>query len=88
MLYTLSKSQYDHQDLQAILRQIQANDCVLLWQDGVLQAVKNPQFFANLPRVVALENDVKARGLNLDIPTISLDELVALTEQFYPQVAL
>ncbi len=88
MLYTLSKSQYDHQDLQAFLSQIQANDCVLLWQDGVLQAVKNPQFFANLPRVVALENDVKARGLNLDIPTISLDELVALTEQFYPQVAL
>ena len=41
MLYTLSKAQYDKQELTTLLAQLQPTDALLLWQDGVLQAVKN-----------------------------------------------
>lgn len=88
MLYTLSKADYDLTELQQILAQVRPDDAVVLWQNGVLQAVKNPQIFAQLPQLFALENDVKARGLRVDIETISLAKLVQLTEQFYPQIAL
>lgn len=90
MLYTFSKAHYATQELQALLTQVSENDAIVLWQDGVLQAVKNPQFFAN-QRIFALDNDVQARGLNHYIPEyiqrISFDEFVSLTEQFYPQIA-
>lgn len=88
MLYTLSHSHSEN--LNALLAQITANDALVLWQDGVLQAVKNPQLFATLPNVFVLENDLIARGLSLscDLPTVSMTDLVELTERFYPQVAL
>lgn len=87
MLYTLSQAHYDHAELEQLLAQLTAEDSLLLWQNGVLQAVKFPQLFANRPNVFALENDVKARGLTLSIPTISLAELVELSERCYPQLA-
>ncbi|MDY2948160.1 MAG: sulfurtransferase complex subunit TusB [Mannheimia varigena] len=90
MLYTLSKAQYD-EDTLTTLSHLTENDVVVLWQDGVLQAVKNPQFFANLPRCYLLEQDITARGLEQILSSfqlISLTELIKLTEIDFPQVAL
>lgn len=86
MLYTLSKAHTEQ--LDQILAQLNPQDAVVLWQDGVLQAVKNPQIFATLPNVFVLENDLLARGLSCELPTVSMTDLVELTEQFYPHIAL
>lgn len=88
MLYTLSKAQYDKQELSTLLAQLQPTDALLLWQDGVLQAVKNPQLFANRENVFALIQDLQARNLTVTVETISLEQVVRLTEEFYPQVGL
>lgn len=88
MLYTLSKAQYDKQELTILLAQLQPTDALLLWQDGVLQAVKNPQLFANRKNVFALTQDLQARNLTVTVETISLEQAVRLTEWFYPQVSL
>ncbi|RDF01177.1 sulfurtransferase complex subunit TusB [Haemophilus parahaemolyticus] len=88
MLYTLSKAQYDKQELTTLLAQLQPTDALLLWQDGVLQAVKNPQLFANRENVFALTQDLQARNLTVTVETISLEQAVRLTEGFYPQVSL
>lgn len=88
MLYTLSKAQYDKQELTILLAQLQPTDALLLWQDGVLQAVKNPQLFANRENVFALTQDLQARNLTVTVETISLEQAVRLTEWFYPQVSL
>lgn len=88
MLYTLSKAQYDKQELTTLLAQLQLTDALLLWQDGVLQAVKNPQLFANRENVFALTQDLQARNLTVTVETISLEQVVRLTEEFYPQVSL
>lgn len=88
MLYTLSKAQYDKQELTTLLAQLQLTDALLLWQDGVLQAVKNPQLFANRENVFALTQDLQARNLTVTMETISLEQAVRLTEEFYPQVGL
>ena len=88
MLYTLSKAQYDKQELSTLLAQLQPTDALLLWQDGVLQAVKNPQLFANRENVFALAQDLQARNLQTNIEVISLEQAVRLTEGFYPQLSL
>ena len=88
MLYTLSKAQYDKQELTTLLAQLQPTDALLLWQDGVLQAVKNPQLFANRENVFALTQDLQARNLTVTVETISLEQAVRLTEEFYPQVSV
>ncbi|AGO17210.1 DsrH/TusB family sulfur relay protein [Glaesserella parasuis] len=84
MLYTFSKAQYDLSTLNAILEQVTPDDVIVLWQDGVLQAVKYPQLFTN-KTVFVLQNDIEARGLTTTLPTISLAMLVQLTEKYYPQ---
>ena len=88
MLYTLSKAQYDKQELAALLAQLQPTDALLLWQDGVLQAVKNPQLFANRENVFVLKQDITARHLSTNITQVTLTQAVKLTEDFYPQVSL
>lgn len=88
MLYTLSKAQYDKQELTTLLAQLQPTDALLLWQDGVLQSVKNPQLFTNRKNVVALAQDLQARNLTTTVETISLEQAVKLTETFYPQMSL
>lgn len=88
MLYTLAKSQYDRTELETLITQLQPDDALLLWQDGVLQAVKNAKLFTNRPNIFALENDVLARHLTVSVKTISLDALVKLTEDYYPQIAM
>lgn len=91
MLYTLSKAQYDKQELTALLAQLQPTDALLLWQDGVLQAVKNPQLFANHENVFALAQDLQARNLTAhltdNVEQITLEQAVKLSEDFYPQLA-
>ena len=88
MLYTLSRAQYDKQELSTLLAQLQPTDALLLWQDGVLQAIKNPQLFANRENVFALTQDLQARNLTVTVETIYLEQVVRLTEEFYPQVSL
>ena len=88
MLYTLSRAQYDKQELTTLLAQLQPTDALLLWQDGVLQAIKNPQLFANRKNVFALTQDLQARNLTVTVETIYLEQVVRLTEEFYPQVSL
>lgn len=89
MLYTFSKAEYDQSTLTAILANLTAEDVIVLWQDGVLQAVKNPERFTNL-KIFALAPDLEARGLTAlnPFPTLTLTEFVALTEVQFPQVGL
>ena len=88
MLYTFSQAHYSETELQRYLTETTENDAVVLWQDGVLQAVKNPQLFANRENVFALTQDLQARNLTVTVETISLEQAVRLTEEFYPQVSL
>lgn len=88
MLYTFSQAHYDPDELQQILANVSKNDAVVLWQNGVLQAVTSPQFFANVPNVFVLENDAHARNLHIEIPTVSLHQFVELTESHHPHIAL
>lgn len=88
MLYTLSQADYTIDDLHRLLSGYSTNDALVLWQNGVLQAVKNPDFFATLPNVFVLQNDLTARALSSTLPTISLAQFVALSEQFFPQMTL
>lgn len=88
MLYTLSRADYDINQLQAIISQLTEHDALLLWQDGVLQAVKNPQIFTNVRNLFLLDVDLNARGLNTAFPTVDFNQLVKLSERFYPQIAL
>lgn len=88
MLYTFAKAQYDQRQLYQILDQITDDDALLLWQDGVLQAVKYPDLFANVPNLFILATDLNARGLHTDFSTVSLADAVLLTERYFPQIAL
>lgn len=87
MLYTLSQANYDQTDLAQLLAQITDNDALVLWQNGVLQALKNPDIFAKIKHCYVLEVDLCARGLHTHLPVISLNELVRLSERFSPQLA-
>ncbi|NCI01399.1 sulfurtransferase complex subunit TusB [Cronobacter malonaticus] len=94
MLYTLSHSPWQV-DIHALLRLVRPGDDILLMQDGVVAAVKDNGHLATLlaspARVVALQNDVKARGLTAQISssidTISYTEFVKLTVKHASQMA-
>lgn len=88
MLYTFAKAHYDQQELAAILNQVTPQDAVLLWQDGVLLAVRYAPLFANLPHAFVLENDVMARNVTVSLPALSLSGVVKLSEDYFPQFAL
>ena len=45
MLYTFSRAHYSETELQRYLTDITENDAVVLWQDGVLLAVKYGEMF-------------------------------------------
>ncbi|ABN74728.1 sulfurtransferase complex subunit TusB [Actinobacillus pleuropneumoniae] len=88
MLYTLSKAQYDLNELQPILAQITENDALVLWQDGVLLAVKYPQLFTPISHIFVLANDLEARGLTLaNYQLLSFPDFIQVTEKFYPHIA-
>ncbi len=95
MLYTFSQANYDINELARHLEHITEKDAIVLWQDGVLLALKFPMLLSNTNTVCfILETDLKARNLqkgirlNHKIKIISLSQLVQLTEQYYPQLAL
>ena len=88
MLYTFSQADYSLSELEVYFANIHADDAVVLWQNGVLLAIKYPHLFANC---FALQQDLMARGLaqlNLNVRSISLQDFVRLTEQYFPQLAL
>ena len=95
MLYTFSRAHYSETDLQRYLTDITENDAVVLWQDGVLLAVKYREMFTQCKgQGFVLEQDVLARNLTALLPennkvrSISLTDLVDLTAQYSPQIAL
>ena len=95
MLYTFSRAHYSETDLQRYLTGITENDAVVLWQDGVLLAVKYREMFTQCKgQCFVLEQDVLARNLtallleNNKVWSISLTDLVDLTAQYSPQIAL
>ena len=47
MLYTFSRTHYSETELQRYLTEITENDAVVLWQDGVLLAVKYEKCLLN-----------------------------------------
>ena len=94
MLYTFSQAYYSETELQRYLTEITENDAVVLWQDGVLLAVKYGEMFTQCKgQCFVLEQDVLARNLtallsNNKVRSISLADLVDLTAQYSPQIAL
>ena len=94
MFYTFSQAHYSETDLQRYLTDITENDAVVLWQDGVLLAVKYGEMFTQCKgQCFVLEQDVLARNLTALLPnnkvwSISLADLVDLTAQYSPQIAL
>lgn len=91
MLYTLSKAEYTPEALQTFLGYLTNNDVVILWQDGILRAVKNKEIFAKIPNCYLLEQDVIARGLTEQLNTfniISLCEFIKFTETYFPHIGI
>ena len=95
MLYTFSQSHYSETELQRYLTEITENDAVVLWQDGVLLAVKYGEMLTQCKgQCFVLEQDILARNLtallseNNQVRLISLADLVDLTAQYSPQIAL
>ena len=95
MLYTFSQADYDQQTLEIYMRNANVADAIVLWQDGVLLAIKQADVLARcqVPCFV-LENDLLARNLtallpeNAKVRSISLADFVAISEQYSPQIAL
>ena len=95
MLYTFSQADYDQQTLEIYVRNAGAADAIVLWQDGVLLAIKQADVLARCQApCFVLENDLLARNLtallpeNTKVRSISLADFVAISEQYSPQVAL
>lgn len=96
MLYTFSQANYAEHQIQTYLQQADQHDGILLWQDGVLLALTQLKLWQNVPPVCyILKPDWIARGLqnkalpeNSKFQFIELDDLVSLTEQHFPQLAL
>lgn len=94
MLYTFSQAHYSETEPQRYLTEITENDAVVLWQDGVLLAVKYGEMFTQCKgQYFVLEQDVLARNLTALLPnnkvrSVSLTDLVDLTAQYSPQIAL
>lgn len=95
MLYTFSQADYPQAELDSYFAGITAQDAVLLWQDGVLLALKYPDLFSHCQAdCYALDLDLNARGLvpllssKVKVRSISMAFLVGLSEQYAPQFAL
>ena len=95
MLYTFSQADYDQQTLEIYVRNANATDAIVLWQDGVLLAIKQADVLARCQApCFVLENDLLARNLtallpeNAKVRSIYLADFVAISEQYSPQIAL
>ena len=61
MLYTFSQAHYSQTELEHYLLNATAQDAVVLWQDGVLLALKQADMLARChASCFALENDILA----------------------------
>lgn len=91
MLYTFSQAHYAEKVLLRYLANIQQDDVIVLWQDGVLLALKYPRWFA---KAYLLEADVIARNFTAllapkgDFTFLSMAQFIGLTEKHFPQLAL
>ena len=95
MLYTFSQSDYPKNELDNYFSYITEKDAVVLWQNGVLLAVKYPNYFAKCKgNCMILKQDILARNLttllpkNSKIKLISIEELVGITENYSPQLSI
>lgn len=95
MLYCFSQATYDKEELIGYLSLVTENDAIVLWQDAVLLIIKHPDYFKLCKGgCFALEQDILARNLTALLPKenivqfISLLDLVDITEQYFPQIAL
>lgn len=95
MLYCFSQDSYSDSELEGYFSTMKELDAVVLWQGGVLLAIKYPHYFVNCKAsCFALEEDISARNLTLLLPEeskvrlISLSDFVGITTQFSPQIAL
>ncbi|OOF66064.1 DsrH/TusB family sulfur relay protein [Rodentibacter sp. Ppn85] len=95
MLYCFSQANYDKEELMSYLSLVTENDAVVLWQDAVLLIAKYPNYFKDCKgHCFALEQDILARNLTALLPKenivqlISLLDLVDITVQYSPQMAL
>lgn len=95
MLYCFSQATYDKEELIGYLSLITENDAIVLWQDAVLLMVKYPDYFKLCKgHCFALEQDILARNLTALLPqenmvqSISLLDLVDITAEYFPQMAL
>lgn len=95
MLYTFSKSNYA--EIDDILSSLTAQDAVLLWQDGVNLLLTKTMLWNKLPATLfALDLDLNARGIHHlpamqefpNLQVINLSQLVEITENYTPQLAL
>lgn len=83
-LHTVKHSPFSHQALTQALAQLQPEDRLLLWQDGVIAATA-PQWQQQLQplaaskRLYVMKEDLQARGLSQEIgETISMSDWVTL----------
>ena len=86
MLYTFSQADYDQQTLEIYVRNANATDVIVLWQDGVLLAIKQEDVLARCQApCFVLENDLLARNLtallpeNAKVRSITLADFVAIS---------
>lgn len=93
MLHTVKHSPFSHQALTQALAQLQPDDRLLLWQDGVIAATvalgqatlwQAPlQALANSQRLYVMAEDLQARGLSPSIgQQISMFDWVDLVEKW------
>lgn len=72
MLHTVKYSPFSHQAFTQALAELQADDRLLLWQDGVI-AVTVPQWqdqlqaLAEQQRLYVMQADLEARGLSATV---------------------
>ncbi|HDR1206056.1 DsrH/TusB family sulfur relay protein [Pasteurella multocida] len=95
MLYTFAEASYPEGVLLTYFQQATSQDAIVLWKDGVYLCVKYSEVFSSLnTSCYVLDIDVSARNLHQfvssidNVKMISLMELVELTEQYFPQLAL
>ena len=86
LLHLISKSPLRHSALNDALPFISNSDTVILIDDGVYACLEKTSAYTQLTEknctLLALENDIKVRGLtslNTNIKTISMNEFVKIT---------
>lgn len=93
MLYSFSSIYYGDAELADYVKHCTEQDAILLWQDGILLALKYPHLWQQtLAACYLLKTDLQARNLKLPknskFQPVSMHQLVEITERHFPQLAL